>query len=226
MSAADYAIIRERLDHPQVVVHDPCAPTLAEDDPEWPAPEVEALASRGLIVASEERNRLEVLTRLPPRASVRCALEAVVSVLPHAEAVPGEGGLARGVLSLVTAWLTGTSMNTQEFDRAARQIEDAASSDVVEVPYSSTVNCLADAVRELCKRRPDRAGAYNRILDAALIPVVARHPAWWPRCRALLPIKDVTTAEIEWGDIELPPLPLADDLPGDGDMSRHAAHQG
>ncbi|MGE0431588.1 MAG: hypothetical protein AB7K09_24245 [Planctomycetota bacterium] len=29
---------------------------------------------------------------------------------------------------------------------------------------------------------------------------------WWSRCRELLPIKDADTADIEWGEVPLPPL--------------------
>ncbi len=37
-SHSRYHAIRARLDNPQVVVWDPCAVTLAPDDPAWPGP--------------------------------------------------------------------------------------------------------------------------------------------------------------------------------------------
>ena len=205
MTATDYAHIRHRLDHPLVVVWDPCAVTLAADDPET------------LPKPSSPHFVPIMLDQLPIRPAMLCVAFVAADMLRPGSPNPvvdspslTDSAVLRAVLRAVRRWLDYAPLAGHEVDALCAKTNLT----------STNGNPLAVAAWHLARAlRPLSDDGLKRWLAKYIEQTLTQQgerDRWWARCRALLPIADVTTAEIEWGDIELPPRPLADDLPGDG----------
>ena len=203
---ADYVIIRERLDRPLATTWDPCAPDPAVGSTDWPD------------TADEQANadHLErCFAELPHKTRVRAALAAIKS--------PESNQYLRDELQQVVHWLEGRYHPRsfgQAFTRDSRSPEHDTEGPVrrlvtLAARPDGDLDLAVQAIWSAWYFDAANAGVRSGPRDVVMVAFYREVAAFWTRCCALLPVKDVAAADIEWSDLRLVPQPGAWQPPGD-----------
>ncbi len=221
MTTALYDAIRQDLDSPRHKMVQPCAPATA---PVWRIvreSQLEGDLRPPVVRADDGMMKIDergALDQLLPRTQVRCALLATSMALPVWEAGNPGDQRPRDVARLVARFLCGDGAVTE------RMMHEAGES-LMRYPYycrvESPEQAAAGAAAGLAfagrwaathphddRSDPREEGKTQRIsLQTSFVLHCAREASgrhlefvldWWDRCRALLPISDVATAQIQW----------------------------